>query len=120
MVRRVINLQGATASPNPLSAAVVSGQFIFVSGQTDAGAQGIEAQTRSVLEKMGAVLKAAGSDHAHVLRCNVYLTESANFAAMNGVYREFFPSTPPARSTIITGLVNPDLLVEIDCIAELP
>lgn len=120
MARKVIIPAGVAPSPNPLSAAIASGHLVFVSGQIGAGAQGIEAQTRSALERMAAVLKAAGTDLGHVLRCTIYITDRSNFATMNRVYKEFFPSDPPARSTIVTGLVSVDYLVEIECIAEVP
>ncbi len=115
--RRVVSPAGAKPSPNPLSPAVVGGDLVFVSGQTAGQAGGIEAQTRAVLEAVRAILEAAGSDLAHVLRCGVYLKQASDFAVMNTVYREFFPVAPPARATIICELVDPAVLVEIDCVA---
>ncbi|HUG06146.1 MAG: RidA family protein [Chloroflexota bacterium] len=120
MTRKVISPSGMTPSPSPLSAGIVSGNLLFVSGQTAATVEGIEAQTRAVLQRVGAVLEAAGTDHAHVLRCNVYLKDISDFARMNAVYREFFPSDPPARSTISCALADPRILVEIDAVAEVP
>ena len=120
VARRVIVPVGMAPSPNPLSAGIVSGKLLFVSGQTAATVEGIEKQTRAVLERVGAVLEAAGTDHAHVLRCNIYLKDISDFAKMNGVYREFFPSEPPARSTISCVLADPRILVEIDAVAEVP
>jgi enamine deaminase RidA (YjgF/YER057c/UK114 family) len=102
---------------NPLSPAVRWGDVLHVSGQVAPEAAGVEAQTRAVLEKMGKVLTAGGSSFANVLRCNVYLADIRTFEAMNGVYREFFPDAPPARSTIECKMANPSILVEIDCIA---
>jgi 2-iminobutanoate/2-iminopropanoate deaminase len=53
-----------------------------------------------------------------VAKCTVFLTDAANFAAMNQVYREFFPTDPPARSTVaVAALVVPNALIEIECIA---
>ena len=120
MSRKVITPPGLRASANPLSAGVVVGQILFVSGQVAPEIDGVEAQTRAVLEKIGAVLRAAGSDHASVVRCGVYLKDMADFAKMNTVYREFFPADPPARSTIGCALARPDILVEIDCVASVP
>lgn len=116
----VIVPDGAVPSANPLSAGVAVGQLLFVSGQTAADKSGVEAQTRAVLEKLGAVLRAAGTDFAHVARCGVYLKDAGTFGEMNAVYREYFRHDPPARSTIICQLANADVLVEIDCVAELP
>ena len=117
MSRKVITPSGVRASLNPLSAGIVVGQIVFVSGQVAPDVQGVEAQTRAVLEKLGAVLRAAGSDYPSVARCGVYLTDMADFPKMNAVYREFFPTEPPARSTIGCALAQPDILVEIDCVA---
>src|SRR5688500_11344474 len=107
------------ANPNPDSPAYVVGGFLFVSGQTAREQQGVEAQTRAVLEKIGAILRAGGSDYAKVARCNVYLKDVGDFQKMNAVYREFFPSDFPARSTIGAPLAHPDVLVEIDCVATI-
>lgn len=79
--------------------------------------QGVEAQTRAVLEKIGAILRAGGSDYANVARCGVYLRDVADVQKMNAVYREFFSTDFPARSTIGAPLAHPDVLVEINCVA---
>ena len=118
MSRKVIIPAGAAPSANPLSPGVALGQLVFVSGQTAPEIKGVEAQTRAVLEKLGAVLRAAGSDYKNVARCGVYLKDIADFPKMNAVYREFFPADPPARSTIGCPLAHPDILVEVDCVAE--
>ena len=119
MSRKVVTVAGVPANPNPVSPGVVAGGFVFVSGQTAREQEGVEAQTRMVLEKVGAILRAAGSDYAKVARCGVYLKDVGDFQKMNGVYREFFPTDPPARSTIGAPLAHPDVLVEIDCVATL-
>jgi 2-iminobutanoate/2-iminopropanoate deaminase len=54
-----------------------------------------------------------------VVRTTIYLTDIENYAGMNEVYRRYFPENPPARATLLTGLVVPGLLVEIDAIAAL-
>lgn len=118
MSRKVIN-SSSSPSSNPLSPAVVVGELVFVSGQTAPEANGVEAQTRAVLEKVGSVLRAAGSDYAKVARCGVYLRDIADFPKMNAIYREFFPTDFPARSTIGCPLAHPDILVEVDCVATL-
>lgn len=118
MSRRALNVGTPTSSP--LSSAVIVGQLVFVSGQTAPEEQGIEAQTRAVLKKVGDVLRAAGSGYAHVARCGVYLSDIGDFPKMNAVYREFFSADHPARSTLGCALARPDVLVEIDCVAEVP
>ncbi len=103
-------------------------RLIFVSGQgaTDpatgelAGA-GVEAQTEQCLRNVQAILKAAGSDLQHVLRCGVFLLDMKEFQQMNGVYSRMFGEHRPARTTIqAAGLPGEGLRVEIDCIAYLP
>ena len=105
----------------PLSPAILSDRFVFVSGQVptaDDGTivEGIEAQTRLVLEKIAALLQEAGSSLENVVKTTVFLTDTADFGAMNQVYAEFFPETPPARSTIRCDLMI-DIKVEIEAIA---
>jgi reactive intermediate/imine deaminase len=107
----------------PFSPAIKAGGFIYVSGTLaidDSGKviQGdIKAQTRRVLQNIGAILKAAGSGHESVASANVYLKDAADFAAMNEVYKEFFPKDPPVRTTVITGFVLPGAIVEISAVA---
>jgi 2-iminobutanoate/2-iminopropanoate deaminase len=120
MTRTVITPEGAPAPKSPLSHGVRWNDTLYVSGQTAPEATGVEAQTRAVLEKIGAILRAGASDYANVLRCGVYLSDIRTFDAMNAVYREFFASAPPARSTIECKMANPAILVEIDCVAGVP
>jgi enamine deaminase RidA (YjgF/YER057c/UK114 family) len=107
----------------PFSVAVKDGRFIHVAGQiaVDAAGKvipgGIQAQTRGVLDRLSSVLAAAGSDLAHVASVNVYLKNAADFAAMNEVYRTYFPKDPPVRATIVSDLVLPEGLVEMSMIA---
>jgi reactive intermediate/imine deaminase len=120
MSRKVITPAGALPGTNPLSPGIAVGGLVFVSGQTAPDAKGVEAQARAVLEKLGAVLRAAGSDYKHVARCGVYIKDVADFQTVNAVYREFFPTDPPARSTIVCQLVQTDILVEVDCVGMVP
>jgi 2-iminobutanoate/2-iminopropanoate deaminase len=76
----------------------------------------VREQTRQVLRNVQAVLQAAGSDLDHVLKTTCFLADINDFAAFNEVYREFFPTDPPARSTVQVGLVPP-WRVEIEAIA---
>jgi 2-iminobutanoate/2-iminopropanoate deaminase len=109
----------------PYSPAVAFDGLIFVSGQ---GANDpktgqlvgddVENQTEQVLRNVESILKAAGSDLQHVLRCNVYLTDIAEFAKMNAVYSRMFGQNRPARTTVqVSALPGPGLRVEIDAIA---
>ena len=107
----------------PLSPALIQGNMVFVSGQVpvdDDGAiiDGIEAQTRLVLDKIKELVEAAGSSMDKVVKTTVFLTDKKDFAAMNSIYSEYFPASPPARSTIECGLMI-DIKVEIEAIAAI-
>ena len=110
-----------------LSPAVRVGNLIFLSGVmgTKPGGVfaegGIEGQTRQALENVKSALALAGAKMDDVAKCTVFLTDAANFQAMNTVYREFFPTDPPARSTVaVAALVSPNALIEIECTAAAP
>lgn len=125
--KQVINLPNARPG-GVLSAAVRVGDLIFLSGVmgTRPGGGGladgdIEGQTRQALENVKTGLALAGASMSDVAKCTVFLTDASNFAAMNKVYREFFPTDPPARSTVaVAALVVPNALIEIECIAAAP
>ena len=108
----------------PYSPAVKAGGFIYVSGTLAQGPDGaiagkgdIAAQTRRVIERMREVLGAAGSSLDQVVAVTVYLKSASDFAAMNDVYKTFWTANPPTRTTVITGLVLPDALVEMSMVA---
>jgi len=109
----------------PLSAAVQAGDFLFLSGQVPFGPDGrlvpgdIAVQTRQVLENIAAVLGKVGASMEDVVKTTVWLTDAADFAAFNSVYREYFPSLPPARSCVVS-LLAVDARVEIEAIAHVP
>jgi 2-iminobutanoate/2-iminopropanoate deaminase len=103
--------------PNlPFSAAVKADGLIYVAGTLSAEGD-IRAQTKKTIEDISAVLKKAGSSLANVASVNVYLTKADDFAAMNEVYRTFWPKEPPARTTIVSDLVIPGALVEMSMVA---
>ncbi len=111
----------------PYSPAVRSGDYIFVSGQvgftnpeTGKDNVGIEAQTKQCLENMKRVLESVGSSLSDVAKVTVFLKNNDDFAKMNETYISYFPKNRPARSTIITNLINPEMLIEIECIAYCP
>jgi 2-iminobutanoate/2-iminopropanoate deaminase len=122
--KQVINNPNARPG-GVLSPAVRVGDVVFLSGVmgTKAGGGGlvdggIEEQTRQALENVKSALGLAGASMADVAKCTVFLTDAANFQGMNKVYREFFPTDPPARSTVaVAALVVPNALLEIECIA---
>jgi 2-iminobutanoate/2-iminopropanoate deaminase len=100
-----------------LSPGVRYGDFLFLSGQTAAEANGLEAQAHAVLQKLRALLQAGGADMGDVLRCGVYLSDIRLRDRMNAVYAEYFKEQPPARTTIECKMADAAVLVEIDCVA---
>jgi 2-iminobutanoate/2-iminopropanoate deaminase len=122
--KQVINPPNARPG-GVLSSAVRVGDLVFLSGAlgTKPGGGGladggIEGQTRQALENVKASAALAGVTMADIAKCSVFLTDVANFQRMNGVYKEFFPTEPPARTTVgVAGLVVPGALIEIECIA---
>jgi reactive intermediate/imine deaminase len=109
----------------PLSPAVRAGDFVFVSGQvpTDTGGKvvggGIEAETRQVLDNVKSALALAGCTLDDVVKTLVVLKDASDFPAFNKVYATYFPSSPPARTTMEAKLMI-DIRVEIEAIAYKP
>lgn len=110
--RHVIATPDAPAAIGPYSQGVQVGSTLYLAGQIaldpatgEMVAGGIEAETRQVMENLGAVLRAAGLGFEHVVQSQVFLVDLDEFAAMNGVYGEYFGEAPPARATVqVAGL----------------
>jgi 2-iminobutanoate/2-iminopropanoate deaminase len=123
-MRDVISTKDGPAAIGPYSQAIKANGFVFVSGQVAldpatntlvGGDAGI--QTDRVLKNLSGILAAAGSSLEKVVRATVFLKNMSDFAAMNEVYAKYFPTTPPARSTVEVARLPKDVLVEIDVIA---
>jgi reactive intermediate/imine deaminase len=99
----------------PFSAAVKAGGLVYVSGTLGSNGD-IKAQTKQVLDNISATLKTAGSSLANAASVTVYLRNQSDFAAMNEVYRSYWPKDPPARTTVMVPLLN-EGLVEIAVVA---
>lgn len=100
----------------PFSAATKADGLIYVSG-TLAQEGDIKAQTKSVIDQMSSTLTKAGSSLPMVAAVHVYLKNASDFAAMNEVYRTYWPKDPPVRTTIVSDLVRPNALVEMSMVA---
>jgi 2-iminobutanoate/2-iminopropanoate deaminase len=103
-------VSGGPAPIGPFSPAVKAGGLIYLSGTLAPDEGGVvpgdvATQTRQVIERMTAVLEAAGSSLPQVVSVTVYLTSAADFAAMNDAYKAFWPADPPTRTTVITNLI---------------
>ena len=122
-MRKVIRTSKAPTPRGIYSQAIVADGFVFVAGQAAIDPKtnefqlgDIRSEARLTLSNIKAILEAAGSSLRDVVRVGVFLADMNDFAAMNEVYREFFPEAPPARSTV--GVQLPKIKVEIDCVAR--
>ncbi|MGZ4386745.1 MAG: RidA family protein [Gaiellaceae bacterium] len=120
--RQVVRTEAAPApyAGAPYSQAIRVGELVFVSGQLglrpgESGlvADSIEEQTRQALENVGAILAAAGSGLDRLVKTTVFLTDLADFGAMNAVYAELVGERPPARATVQVAALPSGAKVEI-------
>lgn len=100
----------------PFSSATKADGLVYVAG-TIAAEGDIRNQTRKVLESIDQALQKAGSSLAMAASIQVYIKNASDFAAMNEVYRTFWKTDPPARTTIVSDFVVPGALLEISAIA---
>lgn len=124
-MRNAVHTDKAPRPIGPYSQAIVEDGFVFVSGQgainpvtgqierSDA-----RSETARVFENLKTILEAAGSSLAKVVKCNVYLRDINDFAAMNDAYATYFEAPYPARTTIQAGALPAGIAVEIECVAR--
>ena len=123
---KVIHSELAPKAVGPYSQAIVAGGFVFASGQLpidpatgEFAEGGIKEQTRQSLTNVTHVLAEAGIDLRHVVKTTVFLSDMANFAAMNEVYATFFSEPYPARSAVAVKTLPKNALVEVEVVAAL-
>ena len=127
MSKLAISSPGAPKAIGPYSPAIRTGQLLFLSGQvpfdpaTGTLVTGdIAAETRQVMENIGALLNAGGLDFSAVVRTTVFLADMNDFAAVNAVYGAYFAEPYPARATVQVARLPRDARIEIDAIAAYP
>ena len=120
-----ITTEKAPAAIGPYSQAIAAGNFLFASGQIpinpesgEVEAEGLEAQAEQVMKNVGAILEAAGTDYANVVKTTCFLADMADFAAFNGVYEKYF-TEKPARSCVAVKALPKNVLCEVEVIAAL-
>jgi 2-iminobutanoate/2-iminopropanoate deaminase len=125
LMRKAVQTDKAPKPVGPYSQAIIEGDFIFVAGQgpidprTGTRETGnVRAETTRVFENLKGILEAAGSSLEQVVKCNVYLRDINDFAAMNEVYKTYFTPPFPARTTIQAGALPGGIGVEIECVAR--
>ena len=124
MTKRTVFTEKAPKPVGPYSQAVISGNFVFISGQIPLDPKsskivdgGIEAQTVQVLENLKSILESIDMTLDDVVKTSVFLSDLTDFQAFNRVYSRYFNKNPPARTTAQAGLMAGALL-EIDAIAK--
>lgn len=124
MEKQIIATEHAPAAVGPYSQAVRVGDLLFTAGQialdpaTGALAEGdVSAQATRALTNLQAVLEAGGSGLAHVIKTTVFLTDMADYAAVNAVYARFLGEAPPARSAVAVAALPLGARVEIEAVA---
>jgi 2-iminobutanoate/2-iminopropanoate deaminase len=122
---KVIQTAAAPAAIGPYSQAIVTGNLVFSSGQIPLSAEtgevvgtAVKEQTEQVIRNLKAVLEAAGSSLAGVIKTTCFLADMQDFAAFNEVYAKYF-SGKPARSTVAVKQLPRNVLVEIEAVGEL-
>ena len=123
---KIINTKDAPGAIGPYSQGIVSGNFLFTSGQIPLDPisgnmlyETIEEQTKQVLTNLDAVLAAAGTSWDRVVKTTVFLTDLKDFANMNAVYEKHLAPAKPARSTVQVAALPRGVKIEIELVAEL-
>jgi 2-iminobutanoate/2-iminopropanoate deaminase len=122
-----ISVDDAPTPKGAYSQVIRAGDFLFVSGQGPIDPvteefvfSDIRGETKLTLENVERVLAGCGASRKNIVKCGVFLSEAADFSAMNEVYGAFFAGSAPARTTVQATLVEPGMKVEIDCVAFFP
>ena len=123
-MKNIIHTDNAPKAIGPYSQAVMAGGMLFVSGQIPINPQtgelstaDISEQTKLVMDNIGAILKAAGLSYENIVKTTCLLADINDFAAMNKVYAEYFPTNPPARSAFAVKDLPKGARLEIEVIA---
>ena len=124
---KAVKTDQAPTPIGPYSQAIISGKTLYMSGQipidpsTKKLKSGtLEEETHLVMQNLGEVIKAAGSDFSHVVKCTIFLTDMDDFKEINSVYGSYFKDPFPARETVEVNRLPGNARLEISAIAELP
>lgn len=125
MEKKIINTQDAPSPIGPYSQAVQTGNLLYISGQVPINpatntieATDITGEAEQVMKNLDAVLRAAGYRFSEVVKATIFLTDMANFPAVNEVYGKYFDGNYPARETVAVKGLPRNVNVEISLIAS--
>lgn len=124
-MKKVVSTQSAPAAIGPYSQAISYNGILYTSGQigidpaTGKLCEGLDAQAHQALDNLKAVLTETGSDFSKVLKTVVFITNMADFGAVNKVYEEYFPAPFPARSCVAVAELPKGALVEVEAVAAI-
>ncbi len=125
--KRAVVTESAPAAVGPYSQGMLCGNLLFISGQLPidpASAElikgTIEEKTRQVLQNLRAIAEAAGAGLQDVVKTTVFLKDMNDFGAMNSVFAEYFPTTPPARAAVQVAALPKGVDIEIEAIVLIP
>mgnify|MGYP001211701133 FL=1 len=123
--KKIVSTDQAPAAIGPYSQAVIYGGLVYCSGQIaldpvtmEIVGEDAETQAKQVMNNLGEVLSAAGSDFSKVIKCSIFLDSMDDFGVVNEVYGAFFTENPLARETVAVQTLPKNVLVEISCIAS--
>lgn len=126
MTKQTVFAEKGIKPLGPYTPAIRIGDFLFISGQIgiEPGSGklapgGVAAEAKQLLENLSGLVKAGGSSMDKVVKTTIFLTNIADFATVNEIYAQYFPSEPPARSTIQVAALPGGALVEIEAIASI-
>ena len=125
-IPQLVSTTKAPQAIGPYSQAIIGGNFVFISGQLPLNPQSgdfvegnIEDKTHQVLRNTKAVLEAAGTDLAHVVKTTIFLTSMGDFTSVNNVYAQYFSASLPARSVVQVDALPKNADIEMEAIAIL-
>ena len=125
-MKQVISTPNAPAAVGTYSQAIVANGMVYASGQLglnpatgDFAGEDFKSQAEQALKNVGAILEAAGTSYDNVVKVSVFMSDMANFAALNEVYAQFFKAPYPARSAVAVKTLPKNGLIEIEVIAAL-
>ncbi len=123
--KKIIQTDKAPAPIGPYNQAVLAGDTLYISGQIalhpETGVlhtNSIQEETELVMKNLGAVLKAAGMDYSHVVKCSIFISDMQQFTQINEVYGRYFQEQAPARETVQVAVLPKNVNVEISAIAS--